>query len=119
MMRLARYSMSFMFAYSERPGTLAARKYPDDIPPEVKNRRLQEIIALQSELSLIDNRADIGLVFEVLVEGPSRKSNEQMCGRNSQNKMCVFDGLGALPGDYVHVRIDSCTQATLIGTRIQ
>ena len=119
MMRLARYSMSFMFAYSERPGTLAARKYPDDIPPEVKNRRLQEIIALQSELSLIDNRADIGQVFEVLVEGPSRKSNEQMCGRNSQNKMCVFDGLGALPGDYVHVRIDSCTQATLIGTRIQ
>jgi len=119
MMRLARYSMSFMFAYSERPGTLAARKYPDDIPPEVKNRRLQEIIALQSELSLIDNRADIGQVFEVLVEGPSRKSNEQMCGRNSQNKMCVFDGLGASPGDYVHVRIDSCTQATLIGTRIQ
>ena len=119
MMGLARYSMSFMFAYSERPGTLAARKYPDDIPPEVKNRRLQEIIALQSELSLIDNRADIGQVFEVLVEGPSRKSNEQMCGRNSQNKMCVFDGLGALPGDYVHVRIDSCTQATLIGTRIQ
>ncbi|MBM3410994.1 MAG: tRNA (N6-isopentenyl adenosine(37)-C2)-methylthiotransferase MiaB [Bacteroidetes bacterium] len=119
MMRLARYSMSFMFAYSERPGTLAARKYPDDISPEVKNRRLQEIIALQSELSLIDNRADIGQVFEVLVEGPSRKSNEQMCGRNSQNKMCVFDGLGASPGDYVHVRIDSCTQATLIGTRIQ
>ncbi len=119
MMGLARYSMSFMFAYSERPGTLAARKYPDDISPEVKNRRLQEIIALQSELSLIDNRADIGQVFEVLVEGPSRKSNEQMCGRNSQNKMCVFDGLGASPGDYVHVRIDSCTQATLIGTRIQ
>ncbi len=119
MMRLARYSMSFMFAYSERPGTLAARKYPDDIPAEVKNRRLQEIIALQSELSLSDNRDDVGQVFEVLVEGPSRKSKEQMCGRNSQNKMCVFDGLGAAPGDYVQVRIDSCTQATLIGTRIQ
>ncbi len=119
MMRLARYSMSFMFAYSERPGTLAARKYPDDIPAEVKNRRLQEIIALQSELSLSDNRDDVGQVFEVLVEGPSRKSKEQMCGRNSQNKMCVFDGLGAAPGDYVLVRIDSCTQATLIGTRIQ
>jgi len=119
MMRLARYSMSFMFAYSERPGTLAARKYPDDIPTEVKNRRLQEIIALQSELSLSDNRNDVGQVFEVLVEGPSRKSKEQMCGRNSQNKMCVFDGLGAAPGDYVQVRIDSCTQATLIGTRIQ
>ncbi|MFZ9939106.1 MAG: tRNA (N6-isopentenyl adenosine(37)-C2)-methylthiotransferase MiaB [Bacteroidia bacterium] len=119
MMRLARYSMSFMFAYSERPGTLAARKYPDDIPAEVKNRRLQEIIALQSELSLSDNRNDVGQVFEVLVEGPSRKSKEQMCGRNSQNKMCVFDGLGAAPGDYVQVRIDSCTQATLIGTRIQ
>jgi tRNA-2-methylthio-N6-dimethylallyladenosine synthase len=119
MMRLGRYSMSFMFAYSERPGTLAARKYPDDIPAEVKNRRLQEIIALQSELSLSDNRDDVGQVFEVLVEGPSRKSKEQMCGRNSQNKMCVFDGLGAAPGDYVQVRIDSCTQATLIGTRIQ
>jgi len=118
MMRLARYSMSFMFAYSERPGTLAARKYPDDIPSDVKNKRLQQIIALQSELSLADNQADVGQVFDVLVEGPSRKSKEQMCGRNSQNKMCVFDGLGALPGDYVQVRIDSCTQATLIGTRI-
>jgi tRNA-2-methylthio-N6-dimethylallyladenosine synthase len=118
MMHLARYSMSFMFAYSERPGTLAARKYPDDISAEVKNRRLQEIIALQSELSLADNRADVGQVFEVLVEGTSRKSKEQMCGRNSQNKMCVFDGLGALPGDYVQLRIDSCTQATLLGTRI-
>ncbi|MBM3918758.1 MAG: tRNA (N6-isopentenyl adenosine(37)-C2)-methylthiotransferase MiaB [Sphingomonadales bacterium] len=118
MMRLARYSMSFMFSYSERPGTLAARKYPDDVPAEVKNRRLQEIIALQSELSLDDNRADVGKIFEVLVEGPSRKSKEQMCGRNSQNKMCVFDGLGAQPGEYVKVRVDSCTQATLLCSRI-
>lgn len=118
MMRLARYSMSFMFAYSERPGTLAARKYPDDVPSAVKNRRLQEIIALQSELSLADNASDIGKEFEVLVEGPSRKSKDQMCGRNSQNKMCVFDGMGAQPGMFVRVKVDSCTQATLLCTRI-
>lgn len=109
------FDYAYMFYYSERPGTLAARHYPDDVPPDVKTRRLNEIIALQNELSLKSNRNDIGKVFRVLVEGPSKKNPEELCGRSGSNKMCVFPGKGHKAGDYVDVKVLSCTSATLIG----
>jgi len=116
MIEFADFSMSYMFAYSERPGTLAARKYPDDIPEAVKKVRLQEIIRLQTQVSFRHNQRDIGKVFEVLIEGNSRRSDKDFCGRNSQNKMVVFpkaDGLK--PGDYVYVEVHDATSATLLG----
>lgn len=119
MIRFAEYTFAFMFKYSERPGTLAARKYADDIPEEVKSRRLQEIITLQNEMSLKSNEADLGKVFEVLVEGPSRKSELHFCGRNSQNKMIVFPKGDVKKGDYRKVRVTHCTQATLIGELVE
>ncbi len=109
------FDYAYMFYYSERPGTLAARHYPDDVPPDVKTRRLNEIIALQNELSLKSNRNDIGKVFRVLVEGPSKKNPEELCGRSGSNKMCVFPGGSHKAGDYVDVEVVSCTSATLIG----
>ena len=109
------FDYAYMFYYSERPGTLAARHYPDDVPLDVKTRRLNEIIALQSELSLKSNRNDIGKTFRVLVEGPSKKNPEELCGRSGSNKMCVFPGRGHKAGDYVDVKVISCTSATLIG----
>lgn len=115
-MAYTKYSMSYMFVYSERPGTLAHRKLEDDIPEEIKKRRLSEIIELQSKLSLEHNQKDIGKTFEVLIEGDSKKSNEEFKGRNSQNKMIVFpkaDGLKA--GDYAMVTVTDATSATLIG----
>ena len=114
-MQAVGYTMNFMFKYSERPGTLAARKFEDDVPEEVKGRRLQEIIDLQGQHSLVSNQADLGKVFEVLVEGPSRKSDEHFCGRNSQNKMLVFPHQGVKAGQYVNVLVERVTQATLIG----
>lgn len=116
MIRWADYSMSYMFKYSERPGTLAARKYEDDIPEEVKSRRLSEIVALQSEVSRENLRRDIGKTFKVLIEGDSKKSDLDFKGRNSQNKMIIFPKApGLKPGDYVSVRVESATSATLIG----
>ena len=115
-MREVGYDAAYMFAYSERPGTLAARNYPDDVPPEVKLARLGEIIELQNSLSLESNRADVGKTFEVLIEGPSKRSAAELCGRNSGGKMCVFP-VGDTPlheGDYVRVRVLDCTQATLL-----
>lgn len=109
------FDYAYMFYYSERPGTLAARHYPDDVPLDVKTRRLNEIIALQSELSLKSNQNDIGKTFRVLVEGPSKKNPEELCGRSGCNKMCVFPGKGHKAGDYVDVKVLSCTSATLIG----
>ncbi len=109
------FDYAYMFYYSERPGTIAARHYPDDVPLEVKTRRLNEIIALQSELSLKSNQNDIGKTFKVLVEGPSKKNPEELCGRSGSDKMCVFPGRGHKAGDYVQVKILSCTSATLIG----
>lgn len=108
------FDAAYMFQYSERPGTLAARKYPDDVAPEVKTRRLEEIIALQNRLSLESNRRDIGKRFEVLVEGPSKKGAGQLCGRNSANKMCVWEDSVHKAGDFVSVEVTDCTQATLI-----
>lgn len=109
------FDYAYMFYYSERPGTLAARHYPDDVPLDVKTRRLNEIIALQSELSLKSNQNDIGKTFRVLVEGPSKKNPDELCGRSGSNKMCVFPGKGHKAGDYVNVKVLSCTSATLIG----
>lgn len=108
------FDSAFMFAYSERPGTLASKKYPDDIPYEEKTRRLNEIIALQGRMSLKSNERDLGKEFEVLVEGPSRKNPKELCGRASNNKMCVFPSHGEKPGDYTHVKVESVTSATLI-----
>lgn len=110
------YDYAFMFKYSERPNTLAARKYEDNVPEETKGKRLQEIIRLQQKLSLASNKKDIGKTFEVLVESTSRKSDEELAGRNSQNKVVVFARGSLKPGDYVKVKITSCTTATLRGT---
>ena len=110
------YSMSYMFFYSERPGTLAARKFEDDIPLEVKKRRLTEVIRVQNAISLKHNQKDLGKVFKVLIEGDSKKSDLDFKGRNSQNKVIVFpkeDGLKA--GDYTWVMVESASSATLKG----
>ncbi|MCR5071994.1 MAG: tRNA (N6-isopentenyl adenosine(37)-C2)-methylthiotransferase MiaB [Bacteroidales bacterium] len=108
------FDAAFMFQYSERPGTLAAKKYPDDVPPEVKTRRLEEIIALQNRLSLESNRRDVGKTFQVLVEGPSKRNPAELCGRNSQNKMCVWPDTAHRAGDLVDVVVRDCSQATLL-----
>ena len=116
MISQANYSMSYMFYYSERPGTHAARKFEDDVPLAVKKRRLQEIIRLQNQVSFAHNQADIGKVFRVLIEGDSKRSSAEFRGRNSQNKMVVFpkkDGLA--PGQYVMVTICEASSATLRG----
>ena len=110
------FDSAFMFAYSERPGTLAARKYPDDVPPEVKTRRLEEIIALQGRKSGERYREDVGKRFRVLVEGKSKRDPRDLCGRASNYKMCIWrDGVHK-PGDYVTVEVRDCTPATLLCT---
>lgn len=120
MMEYARYSMSYMFAYSERPGTLAAKKYEDDVAEEVKKRRLSEIIELQNSLSLEHNTLDVGKVFRVLIEGDSKRSDQDFKGRNSQNKMIVFPKkAGLAPGQYVSVLVQDATSATLLGEIIE
>lgn len=108
------FDTAFMFYYSERPGTIAARNYPDDVDIETKTRRLNEIIELQNRKSLESYRKDIGKRFKVLVEGPSKKNPEELCGRASNNKMCVFPDTFHKAGDYVEVEVLSCTSATLI-----
>ena len=108
------FDAAYMFYYSERPGTLAARKYPDDVSIEEKTRRLNEIISLQNSLSLESNRRDVGKVFEVLVEGSSKKTPEDLCGRTGTNKMCVWKDSVHKSGDYVKVKVVDCTQATLL-----
>jgi len=117
LMEYARYDMSYMFFYSERPGTLAARRYADDIPEEVKRRRLDEIVKLQNRLSLQKNKEDVGKTFVVLIEGDSKKSTADWRGRNTQNKVVVFPKAGSSlkKGDYARVIIEDCTGATLIG----
>jgi tRNA-2-methylthio-N6-dimethylallyladenosine synthase len=117
MMEHCKYDMSYMFFYSERPGTLAARRYSDDIPESIKKKRLQEIVDLQGRLSLESNQRDIGSTFEVLIEGDSKKNKDQWMGRSSQNKVIVFPKENDFlkKGDYVMVEVTACTQATLIG----
>ena len=113
------FDSAFMFAYSERPGTLASKKYPDDIPYEVKTQRLNEIIELQGRMSLKSNQKEIGKVVTVLVEGPSKKNPDELCGRASNNKMCVFPSKGEKAGDYCEVEVVSVTSATLICKRLE
>lgn len=116
-MEYCRYDFSYMFFYSERPGTLAARRYQDDIPLDVKKRRLAEIVDLQNRLSAESNRRDLGKTFKVLIEGNSKKSDKDWMGRSSQNKVIVFPKANHhyKKGDYVWVKVNDCTQATLLG----
>jgi tRNA-2-methylthio-N6-dimethylallyladenosine synthase len=116
-METCRYDMSYMFFYSERPGTLAQRRCKDDIPEEVKKKRLQEIVELQNRLSLDSNKKDIGKTYKVLIEGNSKRSEKDWMGRNTQNKVVVFpkESYGFKEGDYVNVAVNNCTQATLLG----
>ena len=116
-MRNSKYEFSYMFMYSERPGTLAAKRYKDDVPDDVKKKRLEEIVSLQNQLSLESNQLDLGKQFEVLIEGDSKRSNKQWMGRNSQNKVIIFDKTNPSlkAGDYVNVHVTDCSQATLFG----
>ena len=118
LMEWAAFDSAFMFQYSERPGTYASKNLPDDVPADVKGRRLQEIIALQGRLSAESNRRDEGKVFDVLVEGRSRKSAQDLMGRNEQNKAVVFPAGGHRVGETVRVRIVRSTPATLIGEEV-
>ena len=118
LMREVQYDSAFMFKYSERPGTYASKHLPDDVPEEVKISRLNELIALQTEMSAIQNKKDEGKVFDVLVEGFSKRSREQLCGRTEQNKMVVFDKGNHHIGETVRVRITGSTSATLIGESV-
>ena len=119
LMREAAFDQAYMFKYSERPGTFASRHLKDDVEEEEKVRRLNEMIALQGELSLESNRRDIGRTFEVMIEGYSKRSIEKFCGRTSQNKMCVFDKAGHRIGDFVNVKINDATGATLMGEIVE
>ena len=114
----AQYDFSYMFYYSERPGTLAAKKFEDDIPLDIKKRRLQEIIAKQNEWSLKRNQRDVGKTFKVLIEGTSKRSEEQLQGRNTANKVIVFPRENYQVGQYVMVKVEECTQATLLGKAV-
>jgi len=120
LMQEAQFDMSYMYFYSERPGTLAARRYTDDVPETEKRRRLDEIVKCQNKISQFSNRKDIGSISRVLIEGDSKKSERDWMGRNSQNKVVVFskEGNGLGKGDYAMVQILECTGATLIGKLI-
>lgn len=116
LMEEVRFDMAFMFKYSERPGTYAHQHLPDDVPEEVKSHRLEEIIKLQNRISLQRNREEVGKIFEVLVEGISKKSEMMYFGRTSQNKVVVFPRGNTSRGDLVRVLVTGCTQTTLIGS---
>lgn len=117
-MEHSRYDFSYMFFYSERPGTLAQKRFKDDVPLDIKKRRLAEIVSLQNSLSFESNKKDIGKTFEVLIEGDSKKNNTEWKGRNSQNKVIVFpkENYSFQQGEYVNVLVTGCTQATLLGS---
>ncbi|PXX96825.1 tRNA (N6-isopentenyl adenosine(37)-C2)-methylthiotransferase MiaB [Marinifilum breve] len=118
LMKWAKYDLAFMFKYSERPGTFAYKNLEDNIPEDVKSERLTQMIELQNQLSLESNQRDIGQVFEVLVEGVSKKSEEELFGRSSQNKVIVFPRKDNKVGDFVQVKVTDCTQATLRGESV-
>lgn len=115
LMRKVRFDSAFMFQYSERPGTKAARHFPDDVPNEVKTRRLNEIIGLQSSISLERNKECVGNTYRVLIEGTSKRDSGSLFGRTSGNKVCVFPAEGHKPGEYANIKVESCTSATLLG----
>jgi tRNA-2-methylthio-N6-dimethylallyladenosine synthase len=119
LMQEVQFDFAYHFKYSERPGTLAARRYTDNTPEPTKNQRLQHIIQLQQQHSLQNNQNDIGKTYEILIEGNSKRSENDFCGRTTHNKMVIFEKIeGLQKGDYCHVTITSCTQATLKGTVI-
>jgi len=118
LMKWAKFDLAYMFKYSERPGTFAYKNLKDNIPEEIKGKRLSEMIALQNQLSHESNKRDLGKVFEVLVEGTSKKSDKELYGRTSQNKVIVFPKKDYKVGDFVRVKVNECTQATLIGESI-
>ncbi|QJB29978.1 tRNA (N6-isopentenyl adenosine(37)-C2)-methylthiotransferase MiaB [Chitinophaga oryzae] len=118
-MRFAAYDLAYMYFYSERPGTLAQRRYQDDIPEEVKKRRLAEVVELHRRQSEQNMKNDVGKTFKVLIEGTSKRSEEHLFGRNDQNKVIVFPRENFKKGEYVMVKVDSCTSGTLIGTAVQ
>ncbi len=121
LMQQCKYDYAYMFSYSERPGTLAARRYQDDVPEDVKKRRLEELIAIQRKQNQLNNQAELGKSFEVLIEGNSKRSDEHWAGRNSQNKVLVFPkgNAGLKKGDYVHVKVTSVTSGTLLGEMVK
>jgi tRNA-2-methylthio-N6-dimethylallyladenosine synthase len=118
-MEEVKYDFAYMFYYSERPGTLAAKKYPDDISLDVKKRRLDEVIAKQRRHSFERNMLDVGKVHQVLVEGYSKRSNDDLQGRNSANKVVVFPKENFSKGQYVNVLVEECTGGTLVGKAIK
>jgi tRNA-2-methylthio-N6-dimethylallyladenosine synthase len=118
LMKYVKYDFGYMFAYSERPGTLAARKLEDDVPEELKKRRLQEIVDLQQELSLERTKRFVGQTVEILIEKESKKSSAHWSGRNSENTVAVFPKENYKVGDFVLVKINDCTTATLIGEAV-
>jgi tRNA-2-methylthio-N6-dimethylallyladenosine synthase len=115
MMKFAKYDLAYMFFYSERPGTLAARRYQDDVPEEVKKRRLAEVVELHRRQALESMQKDLGKTFKVLIEGTSKRSENDLFGRNDQNKVTVFPRGNYEKGQYVQVKVVDCTAATLIG----
>jgi tRNA-2-methylthio-N6-dimethylallyladenosine synthase len=115
LMEEARFDLAFTFKYSERPGTVAARRLPDNVDEETKGRRLREVISLQNRLSLASNRADVGKTLEVLVEGVSKRSDDELFGRDDRNKVIVFPAGDARVGDTLRVTVMGCTSATLLG----
>lgn len=118
LMDLVQYDFAYMFYYSERPGTLAAKKYPDDIPLDTKNRRLSEVISKQRHHSFLRNQQDIGKTYKILVEGFSKRSDLDLQGRNTSNKVIVFPKENFKKGDYVHVLVTDVTGGTLIGKAV-
>ena len=119
LMKWVGYDAAFMFKYSERPQTLAADTLTDNVPEEIKDRRLREIIDLHQQLSFANNQKDIGKIFEILVEGISKRSDNQYFGRNSQNKVAVFTKTQSGPGEYVMVKITGATSGTLLGKVVE
>jgi len=115
LMKEVKYDFAYMFMYSERPKTLAERKFKDDIPEDVKKRRLQEVVNLQMEHSAYHTNKAVGKIHRVLIEGTSKKNKEELFGRNSQNTVVVFPGGKHKKGDYVNVKVNRCTATTLIG----
>ena len=115
LMDYVKYDYSYMFFYSERPGTLAEKKYKDDIALDIKKRRLAEVISKQQEISFARNKRDIGKGHKVLIEGTSKRSEKQLQGRNTANKVVIFDDLGFKKGEYVNVLVEDCSAATLFG----
>lgn len=111
-----KFDLAYMYFYSERPGTLAARRFKDDVPEDIKKRRLQEVIDLHRIHSLQSMQREVGKTFKVLVEGTSKKNEAELYGRNDQNKVVVFPKLNYQKGDYVYVKVNACTAGTLIGT---